>query len=168
MFPPLCAPASENWICFTPEPPGLSVASSVTEMFALFQPLPFGPGDGLAVVAGGIVSEPATTNDCVVLFVTDGSAVLVAVTVIDTPVPAAVPGGTVTSTFTVAEAPPSRVMRDGSTLPTKRQLLATPQLSVAVMRKVEGAPTLRTTNKSLVVVPAANVSTGLGAATMTT
>src|SRR5262245_32539909 len=58
---PLLAPVSENWICFTPEPPGLSVAVRVTVKLALFHPLVLGLGDIETVVVGGMVS-PATTG----------------------------------------------------------------------------------------------------------
>ena len=53
----LCAPVSSYWICLTPEPPLSSTEFNVTVTFVLFQPLPLGPGEVLAVVTGGVVSR---------------------------------------------------------------------------------------------------------------
>jgi len=57
----LLAPVSENWSCFTPEPPELSVAVRVTVTVVVFHPFALGLGDTEAVVVGGMVS-PATTG----------------------------------------------------------------------------------------------------------
>src|SRR5215472_2983183 len=43
-------------ISLTPEPPGLSLASSLTVTSALFQPFRFGRGVMVAVVVGGVES----------------------------------------------------------------------------------------------------------------
>src|SRR5215471_5300886 len=59
---PLLAPASENWSCFTPEPPGLSMAVKVIVTLVLFQLFAFGTGAGVAVVVGGVVSAGEFTG----------------------------------------------------------------------------------------------------------
>src|SRR5437762_9176738 len=56
---PAWAPLSEKLISFTPEPPVLSVAVSVTLTSLLFQPFGFAPGARDALVLGAVVSANA-------------------------------------------------------------------------------------------------------------
>src|SRR5712691_1851017 len=54
--PPFWLPLSEYTIDRTPLPPALSAAFSVTVTSLLFHPAALAAGDGVATVAGGVVS----------------------------------------------------------------------------------------------------------------
>src|SRR2546421_7665065 len=54
--------SSEKYVCWTPEPPALSAAASVTSTAVLFQPFAFGAGDASTVVVGGVTSQPSVST----------------------------------------------------------------------------------------------------------
>src|SRR6266850_5376256 len=63
VVPPLFwAPVVTDVIVRTPLPPTLSVAFTVTVTLVLFQPLPFGAGEDVAVVVGAVVSFNTTVS----------------------------------------------------------------------------------------------------------
>src|SRR5439155_25062378 len=62
-FAPATVVLSRDWapvalyvICFTPDPPSSSMASTMTDTAALFHPAAFGGGASVAVASGGTVS----------------------------------------------------------------------------------------------------------------